>query len=277
MKKIIILLLTLICTLASAQSRTADSITIVHTKWDIVKQHGVKTHHARFSNLYGGPQDIYMVEIPLRRHTLHVQDHAGRMLTSEASRQFGAKVAINGTYFQMTPNGRSLCLAVRDGHVLDFTANPIGQLSNGAIVMHNHQARIIPWDVEQERALFPDSLATAPYTHADIMVCGPLMLQEGREMQFHEQDHVLAKHPRSGIALRGRKAFFIVVDGRAPERAAGVTIAEFAHFLRILGMESALNLDGGGSSTLWTPASGIFNTPSSQGIERAVSNAIIAR
>ena len=38
---------------------------------------------------------------------------------------------------------------------------------------------------------------------------------------------------------------------RFPEQAGGVNIPELAHLIRVLGGEDALNLDGGGSTTLW--------------------------
>ena len=53
----------------------------------------------------------------------------------------------------------------------------------------------------------------------------------------------------------------IVVDGRFPGQAAGMTIGELIYLVRQLGLYSALNLDGGGSSTLWTAQEGVLNHP----------------
>ena len=44
-----------------------------------------------------------------------------------------------------------------------------------------------------------------------------------------------------------------------------MSIWEFAHLIKILGGEDALNLDGGGSTTLWmsgAPDNGVVNYPS---------------
>ena len=54
----------------------------------------------------------------------------------------------------------------------------------------------------------------------------------------------------------------IVVDGRFPGQAAGMTIGELIYLVRQLGLYSALNLDGGGSSTLWCEEAGVVNRPS---------------
>lgn len=62
----------------------------------------------------------------------------------------------------------------------------------------------------------------------------------------------------------------------------GVSIPELAHLIRVLGGSDALNLDGGGSTTLWmeqTPDNGVLNCPSDnrkfdhQG-ERSIPNII---
>ena len=57
-------------------------------------------------------------------------------------------------------------------------------------------------------------------------------------------------------------AVMIVVDGRFPGQAAGMTIGELIYLVRQLGLYSALNLDGGGSSTLWCEEAGVVNRPS---------------
>ena len=71
------------------------------------------------------------------------------------------------------------------------------------------------------------------------------------------------RHPRSvvGVTRRG-EAVMIVVDGRFPGQAAGMTIGELIYLVRQLGLYSALNLDGGGSSTLWCEEAGVVNRPS---------------
>ena len=55
--------------------------------------------------------------------------------------------------------------------------------------------------------------------------------------------------------------YLVVIDGRTPGKADGATIHETALIARLLGLENALNLDGGGSSTLWTRAHGVVSNP----------------
>lgn len=105
------------------------------------------------------------------------------------------------------------------------------------------------------------------------------MLKDGQvcDLSGTNRNFVDTKHPRSAVALtREGKILLIVVDGRRKGKAEGINIPELAHMIRVLGGEDALNLDGGGSSTLWSgelPDKGIANTPSGSA-ERKVANSL---
>lgn len=53
-----------------------------------------------------------------------------------------------------------------------------------------------------------------------------------------------------GLSADGRWMYWLVVDGRQPRYSEGATPRETAELLRTLGASEALNMDGGGSSTL---------------------------
>ncbi|WP_299925886.1 phosphodiester glycosidase family protein [uncultured Nocardioides sp.] len=83
-------------------------------------------------------------------------------------------------------------------------------------------------------------------------------------------------HPRTavGIDADGRKLLILVVDGRSAA-SRGYTMVELADIMTNLGAENAINLDGGGSSAMYTRTGtggfGIVNEPS-DGSERLVPN-----
>ena len=60
------------------------------------------------------------------------------------------------------------------------------------------------------------------------------------------------RHPRSavGISRNGRYLFLMTIDGRQPGYSEGASTGETAEWLRKLGADNALNLDGGGSTAL---------------------------
>jgi len=67
---------------------------------------------------------------------------------------------------------------------------------------------------------------------------------------------------------------FITIDGRA-ETADGMTLIELQKYLHDLGCIDAINLDGGGSTTMWTKNKGVVNKPSDKDGERPVANAVL--
>ncbi len=91
-----------------------------------------------------------------------------------------------------------------------------------------------------------------------------------------ERGDASARHPRTsiGVSADGTKIIMMVIDGRTPS-SAGVTTSMLADVMRWAGAAEAVNLDGGGSSTLYTAALGVRNH-CSDGQERAVGNAIFA-
>jgi len=90
-----------------------------------------------------------------------------------------------------------------------------------------------------------------------------------------------ARHPRTavGIANNGRRLFLVVVDGRRLPYSDGMTLRELARLMLSLGARDALNLDGGGSTTMLvenakTRQLEIVNRPSDATGERFVGDAL---
>ena len=97
-----------------------------------------------------------------------------------------------------------------------------------------------------------------------MLAAGPLLLCRGEALSYADREGGFwGRHPRSVVGVtRQGEAVMIVVDGRFPGQAAGMTIGELIYLVRQLGLYSALNLDGGGSSTLWCEEAGVVNRPS---------------
>ena len=87
------------------------------------------------------------------------------------------------------------------------------------------------------------------------------------------------RHPRTMIATKNDRLFLITVDGRQPGYSDGITLAEGASYLQTSGMEAAINVDGGGSTTCLVRSLGnseldVVNRPS-DGFERPVGNGLV--
>lgn len=83
--------------------------------------------------------------------------------------------------------------------------------------------------------------------------------------------------PRTGIGFNATKdkIFLVVVDGRQAGVSEGMTLSEFADFMLFIGCHQALNLDGGGSSTIMGNDI-LRNKPSEAGVPRPVGSALLA-
>jgi hypothetical protein len=86
---------------------------------------------------------------------------------------------------------------------------------------------------------------------------------------------VETRHPRTGVGFSqsGTTLYFVTVDGRQTS-SAGMSLAEFADCMIQAGCYQALNLDGGGSTTMVVDGT-IVNSPSDAAGERPVANVLL--
>lgn len=83
------------------------------------------------------------------------------------------------------------------------------------------------------------------------------------------------RHPRTMIGATADGTIWLVtVDGRQPKLSAGMTLAELQSLARRLRLTGALNLDGGGSTTMWARGA-VVNSPSDAAGPRRVSDALL--
>jgi len=95
--------------------------------------------------------------------------------------------------------------------------------------------------------------------------------QEGQRKGFDRE-----MHPRTAVGYSKDKRFLVmaVIDGRQPGYSRGVDLYELAGLMLEFGCYEALNLDGGGSSTL-VICNKIVNNPSDPNGPRPVANALL--
>jgi hypothetical protein len=83
------------------------------------------------------------------------------------------------------------------------------------------------------------------------------------------------RHPRTLVgADADGDVWLVAVDGRQPDLSLGMTFAELQSLARRIGLRSALNLDGGGSTTMVVRGA-VVNHPSDAAGPRAVSDALV--
>lgn len=194
--------------------------------------------------------------------------------TTQFLRQFNLQVAINGDGF--TPWYANHLFSYYP-HAGDPVA-PVGFAAS--------QGEIYSSDTDREPTLYLSRSNRASFRTPNgriyNAISGNLMLVEtGQIAQLPALEENVRPDPRTAIGIdkNGRRLYLVVVDGRMPGYSEGITLQELAGLLLSAGAHFAMNLDGGGSSTLAVQSPGggprIFNTPIHLGIigrERPVGN-----
>jgi exopolysaccharide biosynthesis protein len=109
---------------------------------------------------------------------------------------------------------------------------------------------------------------------------GPQLIKNGRVEITNTAEKILPSfvsdgHPRTAIAkLKSGQVLLVTVDGRQPGESIGMSLTMLADLLLEFGAVEAINLDGGGSTTM-VIRNRLVNKPSDASGERPVSDAIL--
>lgn len=120
------------------------------------------------------------------------------------------------------------------------------------------------------------AMENPPFDWSDTFasISGGRTLVQGGVAVDNSADRVYAsRHPRTAVAYNNEYVYFVVCDGRSAE-SRGMSSQELSAFLiEQLKVTDALNLDGGGSSTMLVKGE-VVNVPS-DGSERRVGNGLM--
>ncbi len=115
---------------------------------------------------------------------------------------------------------------------------------------------------------------------ANIIGGGPQLIKNGRVEITNAAEKILPSfvsdgHPRTAIAkLKSGQILLVTVDGRQPGESIGMSLNMLAALLLEFDAVEAINLDGGGSTTM-VIKNKLVNKPSDATGERPVSDAIL--
>jgi hypothetical protein len=155
-----------------------------------------------------------------------------RQTTREFLAETGCQIAINGDFYSMERGVTDLAgLAIADGALV----SP-GARTDSLLIDRRNRGR---FEVTNRRSDLRD-VWTAVSGRGRMLVEG--VAQETWEV----------RHPRTavGISRHGRYVYLVTLDGRQPGLSEGATTGELGQWLLRLGAWDAINLDGGGSTTL---------------------------
>ncbi|MBZ4190689.1 phosphodiester glycosidase family protein [Niabella beijingensis] len=168
----------------------------------------------------------------------------------------GALVALNGNFFNVKEGG-SVDYVKVNGQVI--SENLTG--ADGTLKVHQKAAVAVQGGklviLKGDSPRWPDSIAAG-----SVLANGPLLCLEGASVPVEASSFSETRHPRTAVGVTaGGRVILLVADGRNTN-AAGLRLEELRKIMQWLGCVSAINFDGGGSSTLWTRKKGVINHPS---------------
>lgn len=214
---------------------------------DILNQlTGAKYHVSGFNKAYGGYKYL----------SLLTRDWGKKSFGAKAANMTEVLVE-NGVVADIRTNGEPFDIP-EDGYVLSQNNSPLASLTLGT-----------PLELQVTSNVDYKALKFA-------MGGGSIILKNGVAMQTNIINK--GRHPRTGIGVTqdGSKIVIITVDGR--NGYAGLTQKEFGEIFKSFGCYNAMNLDGGGSTTMVKKTKAmdkaeIINKPSG-GTPRAVVSGV---
>lgn len=274
MKKLSLILLSLILILTSCSQQSSIEFTVSENIDDHVTWKVIKTTELEINGL---PATINILDVDLKKFDGDV-DLAWYpeelVITSEIAEEHDALAAINGSYFDMKTGGAWVFLQA-DGKQVAGNKSKVIFSHNGAFAEDTSGALVILERPESDWEVSP--------AYKYVMSAGPLMILDGEIYPMDSVAFNLNRHPRTAVGLTKNKHLILVtVDGRQKE-AVGMNIPELTQLMKDLKCTDALNLDGGGSTTLYIKGKdhlGVVNYPTDnrkfdhEG-QRPVSNAIL--
>ncbi len=256
-----------------------------------------------WEDISAAPQHIFIVDwdTTLPSYALQFCYSPERHITSDVFRSRGAVVAMNAAYepeSTVLKTGGQYHYCMPNNLVMN---TPVPNWKSEAAIYTDNSGRSIKiaFDgkgktIEEQRAFYRSSsweniFSSAPMLIDDFDPVGAFFVDSTLTAeQFAQYDyedpvrHQGVRHPRTAVALTADDHFIMmIVDGRQPGVSEGMSARELTRFLeRYFHPRYALNMDGGGSTTLCVRGEGdetthrvnkpTRNKPTAKGFERAL-------
>lgn len=235
--------------------------------------------------------DVTVAEVDLCHNRIHVNatkfSHAMQSVGSWGNQQ-GVQIAINADFYRTSPtrvygdaigNGAPWPLintGLHSSYSSEWYYRDFGWIAFGydwvdytyTKWVKNHASQFPPLGGWQPSQVPPD----APDGTIALISGFPSLVVEGQVYTcvsptdatcFPDRGDMQERHPRSAVGLSADREtlYLVAVDGRTTGNT-GMYGAELAETMGLLGAHFALNVDGGGSTQLWSKSDGYLNTPS---------------
>ena len=265
--------LTLFSFVTNAQNY-ADSLILTSVKWittDLGNDLQWKYYHFNHQELFTSNQHVSILQTKINNKNIQFAFGSADILipegdtlrklkpTSLLAMENNALVAINGGFFN-TKKGGSVDFIKINKRVIDsasyLSEKLLSEHSNSAITIEDNKVEIMKGD---RKAYWEKSMP-----QSNILVTGPLLLFNNEDQELRINAFNDNRHPRTCACITNDdNLLLITVDGRNA-LAQGMNLHELTYMAKILNCKNAINLDGGGSSTMYIkgqPDNGVVNYP----------------
>lgn len=285
----------------------ADSLAFCTADWQITDLgKGAKAMYAQ-APMFFSTQSICCVKYPASEFKTEILHRPGELAgkPSEIGKKMKAAAAVNAGYFHVKPRTPSVYFRVGE-EVYGHTHPTELYRVDGILGFKDKEGKemLIEYsDTTKYQEITKDwhtAMASGPMLVVDGELVVPLLMGDGADgdniaamkdeqkkgakirTHYSSAQFFDKRHPRAAVGTDDDgNIYYVVIDGRFPGQGDGASIYETAYICKMLGMKDAINLDGGGSSTLWSAVTGVINHPydnkkwDNDG-ERAVPNLIVA-
>ncbi len=213
---------------------------------------GLVYRHLYCTDKNGAPVHAFLVEADVTRNTVCIgtpgDGYESRGVKATVPAMIDAAVAngqpvlaaVNADFFDMWGDCSPSGLCVKNGRIVanaDSARPFVGVLRDGTPVIAS-------------LAENPELLPQLSQAAAGLQ----RILRGGRLDEWGPlEPFCFVRHPRTAVGLRPDGTLLCLeVDGRIPDYSNGATLVDLAILLRRFGAEDAINLDGGGSSVVYT-------------------------
>jgi hypothetical protein len=221
-------------------------------------------------------------------------------------------VVVNGTFFSFITN-QNLNALIKDGNLVAYNVPALKSKitdsfyypTRAAIGITKKRKADVAWLFTDTAVIYPYAFEKDPLiaagttpdpTFKDLKTFdkwkrwkmktaiggGPVLVQNKKIRVTNKEEQMFVngendRHPRTAMGYtKDNKLIILLVQGRFPGEAEGVTLHEEAEILLSLGCVEALNLDGGGSSSMLVNGLQTIK-PSDKGNERPVPGVFLIK
>lgn len=251
------------------------------------------------------PLRAWLVRVDLESSAIDVEilssrDSDGRQSAYDFATESGACIVVNGGYFKVENDLYThIGLLIADGKFIHNATPGIFHddlrydVFRAAIGFDYDNTPLLGWVSSRKDSVFlwsdpvpnrqgspgplPDTMESL-WNVKNALAAGPLILQDGRHRITVDEEVFFGTtipdtHPRTAVGIdENGNLMLMVVDGRQ-RISRGVSLAELSALMKATGAVDAINLDGGGSSTMLV-RNQLMNQPTGGVFQREIVSAI---